>query len=294
MDKGIRKKNKKIFYLIVIVLLGTIFLTFFDIRDSFNSGPKIGVVEINGPIIESKNIIKSLNYFIDKSSISGIIIRINTPGGGVAASQEIYSKVRKISDQNKIPVIASMGGMATSGGYYIALGADTIMANPGTATGSIGVIMSYPVIEELMDKIGIKNESIKSGSLKDAGSLYRDLEENERKYFQNLINDLHQQFVDVVSIERSLPKNKINKLATGQVYSGRQALNNGLIDLLGSMEDAVFLAARLANIKGKPTLIYPPEDKKGLLEVLISNIFNRSTLRDLNFYAKPEYIIKFK
>jgi len=294
MDKGIRKKNKKIFYLIVIVLLGTIFLTFFDIRDSFNSGPKIGVVEVNGPIIESKNIIKSLNYFIDKSSISGIIIRINTPGGGVAASQEIYSKVRKISDQNKIPVIASMGGMATSGGYYIALGADTIVANPGTATGSIGVIMSYPVIEELMDKIGIKNESIKSGSLKDAGSLYRDLEENERKYFQNLINDLHQQFVDVVSIERRLPKNKINKLATGQVYSGRQALNNGLIDLLGSMEDAVFLAARLANIKGKPTLIYPPEDKKGLLEVLISNIFNRSTLRDLNFYAKPEYIIKFK
>ena len=294
MDKGIRKKNKKIFYLIVIVLLGTIILSIFDIGDSFSSGPKIGVVEVNGPIIESKKIIKSLNYFIDKSGIAGIIIRINTPGGGVAASQEIYSKIKKISDRNKIPVIASMGGMATSGGYYIALGADTIMSNPGTATGSIGVIMSYPVIEELMNKIGIKNESITSGSLKDAGSLYRGLEENERKYFQNLINDLHQQFVNVVSIERKLPKDKVNKLATGQVYSGRQALNNSLIDLLGSMEDAVFLVAKLTNIKGKPILIYPPEDKKGLLDALISNILNHSTLRDLNLYAKPEYIIKFK
>ena len=182
-----------------------------------------------------------------------------------------------------------MGGVAASGGYYIALGADTIIANPGTATGSIGVIMTYPVVQELMAKLGIEHETITSGKMKDAGSMYRDLTENERKYFQELIDNLHKQFVTAVSKERNLSYSSVKKLATGQIFSGTQALEFGLIDLLGTMEDAVIMAAQKTGIQGKPEMVYPPEKKKGLLNVLIGDIFQHAPLGNLNLYPQPEY-----
>ena len=258
------------------------------------TGPKVGIVEINTTITDSKNIVKSLNYFVEESSISAIVVRLETPGGGVAASQEIYEKVKSISEKSSKPIIASMGGVAASGGYYIALGADTIIANPGTVTGSIGVILTYPIVQELMEKLGIAHEIIKSGEMKDAGSIYRDLTINERKYFQGLIDDLHKQFVTAVSIERKLSYEKTEKLATGEVFSGSQALESGLIDLLGTMEDAVFIAAQKTGLPGKPVIVYPPEEKKGLLNVLFGDIFQRASMVKLKLYPQPEYKIIYQ
>ena len=145
-----------------------------------------------------------------------------------------------------------------------------------------------------MEKLGIEQETIKSGKMKDAGSLFKDLTENERKYFQGLIDDLHKQFVTAVAKERYLSFSGVEKLATGQIFSGKQAYENGLIDLLGTMEDAVFIAAQKSGIKGKPVMVYPPEDKKGLLNVLFGDIFQRATLAKLNLYPKPEYKILYQ
>ena len=281
--------NRKYSYWIIGGLLLIIILSLIPWEDAIPTGPKVGIIEINRPISDSKNIVKDLNYFAEKSSISAIVIRLETPGGGVAASQEIYEKVKKISDKSSKPIIASMGGVAASGGYYIAIGADTIIANPGTATGSIGVIMTYPVIKDLMEKLGVGQETIKSGEMKDAGSMSRDLTENERKYFQGLIDDLHKQFVTAVAKERYLSFSVVEKLATGQIFSGKQAYENGLIDLLGTMEDAVFIAAQKTGIPGKPVMVYPPEEKKGLLNILFGDIFQRVTLANLNLYPIPEY-----
>ena len=281
-------------YWIIGGLLLIIIISLMPMENIFPRGPKVGIIEINMPITDSKDIVRDLNYFVEESSISAIVIRLETPGGGVAASQEIYEKVKKISENSSKPIIASMGDIAASGGYYIALGADTIIANPGTATGSIGVIMTYPVVQELMKKFGIERETIKSGEMKDAGSMFRDLTENERIYFQGLIDDLHKQFVTVVAIERKLSFSVTEKLATGQVFSGMQAFENGLIDLLGTMEDAVILAAQKAGRKGRPLMIYPPEEKKGWLNVLFGDIFQRTSLANLNLYPKPEYKMIYK
>ena len=281
--------NRKYSYWIIGGLLLIIIISLIPWENAIPTGPKVGIIEINTPITDSKNIVKDLNHFVEESSICAIVVRLETPGGGVAASQEIYEKVKEISERNSKPIIASMGGVAASGGYYIALGADTIIANPGTATGSIGVIMTYPVVHELMKKLGIEQETITSGELKDAGSMFRDLTDNERKYFQGLIDDLHKQFVAAVSKERNLSYPSAEKLATGKVFSGKQAFDNGLIDLLGTLEDAVFLAVKNAGLKGRPVMIYPPEEKKGLLYVLFGDIFQHASLAKLNLYPQPEY-----
>ena len=285
--------NRKYSYWIIGVLALIIIVSVIPWEDTFPSGPKVGIVEINMPITVSKNIVEDLNYFNEKSSIIAIVVRLDTPGGGVAASQEIYEKVKLIADKSKKPIIASMGGVAASGGYYIALGADTIIANPGTATGSIGVIMSYPVIGELMDKIGIQYETIKSGKLKDSGSLFRNLTEEERVYFQELIDDLHSQFEFVVSHEREIPIKEVGKYATGRVYSGKQALNVGLIDILGTFEDAVLLAAQKAGYLDPPEIIYPPVREKGLMQILFGDIFQSSTLENLVKFPKPEFKLPY-
>ena len=201
-------------------------------------------------------------------------------------------QVKQMSEKSSKPIIASMGGMAASGGYYIALGADTIIANPGTATGSIGVIMTYPIIHELMNKLGISQETIKSTSYKDAGSIFRALTDNERKYFQNLIDDLHKQFVTTVSLERDIAFIQAEKLSNGEVYSGNQALEKGLIDMLGTLEDAILIASQKTGLQGKPSIIYPPEEKKGLLTTLFGNILQPASISNLNLYPQIEYKIK--
>ena len=293
MDKSIMAGSRKYSYWIIGLIAFIIIISIIPWRNVLPSGPKVGIVEINMPITNSKKAVDDLNYFNRKSNIAAIVVRLETPGGGVAASQEIYEKVRKISIFSDKPIIASMGGVAASGGYYIALGADTIMANPGTATGSIGVIMSYPIIGEMIDKMGIQYETIKSGSLKDSGSPFRNITSEERKYFQGLIDDLHGQFLSVVAKERNIPMDQAAELANGQVYSGKQAVENGLIDILGTFEDAVLLAAREAGYDEEPKIVYPPEEKKGFLDMLFGDIFQNSPIGNLFLFPTPEYKLPY-
>ena len=293
MDNSIMAGNRKYSYWIIGLIVFLIIISIIPWENTLPSGPKVGIVEINMPITNSKKTVDDLNYFNRKSNIAAIVVRLETPGGGVAASQEIYEKVSKISKFSDKPIIASMGGVAASGGYYIALGADTIMANPGTATGSIGVIMSYPIIGEMMDKMGIQYETIKSGTLKDSGSPFRKITSEEQEYFQELIDDLHVQFLSAVAEERNIPMDKAAKLANGQVYSGKQAAANGLIDMLGTFEDAVLLAARKAGYVEEPKIIYPPEEKKGLLDMLLGDIFQSTPLGNLLVFPTPEYKLPY-
>ena len=225
-------------------------------------GPRIGVVKIEGLIVDSERIIRQLDRFHRRKDIDAILVRIDSPGGTVVASQEIYGKLRRVRDEGSQPVIASLGTVAASGGYYVAVAADTIMASPGTTTGSIGVILDYPVAAKLMDKLGLQVEVIKSGSLKDAGSPFRLPTDSDRRSFQRVIDDLHAQFTEVIAAERNLSLRQVRELATGEVFTGRQALELGLVDVLGGFEDAVTLAGRLTGSTKRPVIVLPVERRR--------------------------------
>jgi len=225
-------------------------------------GPRIGVVKIEGLIVDSERIVRQLDRFHRRKDIDAILVRINSPGGTVGASQEIYGKLRQLRDEGSQPVIASLGTVAASGGYYVAVGADTIMASPGTTTGSIGVILDYPVASELMDKLGLQVEVIKSGSLKDAGSPFRPPTDSDRRSFQRVIDDLHAQFTEVIAAERDLSLEQVRELATGEVFTGRQALELGLVDILGGFEDAITLTGRLTGDTRRPVVVRPVERRR--------------------------------
>ncbi len=222
----------------------------------FGYGESIGVVEIESIITYSKYIVQDLKNFGEDPSIKAIIIRVNSPGGGVAASQEIYDQIKKVAETKK--VVVSMGAVAASGGYYVSLPADVIVANPATITGSIGVIMEFPVLKELLDKIGINFEVIKSREHKDIGSPFRQPTKREKELLQDVVLDVYDQFVEITAQERNLPTDSVLQFADGRVLTGRQAKEIGLVDTLGSFEDAVEITSDLAGIK-KPNLVYPPK-----------------------------------
>ena len=234
-------------------------------------GSKIALVEVKGVIYTADEIVRQFEKYAHNSSVKGIVLRIESPGGGIAASQEIYEKVKQVRESGKV-VIASMGSVAASGGYYIACGADTIMANLGTTTGSIGVIAEIPNTKELMDKIGIRFNVIKSGKFKDTGSPYRTMTAEDRRYMQNLINDAYAQFVDVVIKERNLNRRTVLKYADGRVFTGKQALTYSLIDTLGTYEDAINLAAEVAGILGKPKTVKERKRKVTLFDLLFEDV----------------------
>ncbi len=232
-------------------------------------GPRIGIVEVKGLLLDSEKVVRQLERFNRRKDIDAILVRVDSPGGTVAASQEIYEKIRRIRDDGHKPIIASMGTVAASGGLMVALGADTIMANSGTVTGSIGVILDYPVAEDLLSKIGVTVEVIKSGALKDAGSPYRASTAEDRRSFQIVIDDLHEQFTELVARERGLPLEAVRKMATGQVFTGRQALELELIDLLGGYEDALNLAGVLTGNLERPVPVKAVERERFSLRKLL-------------------------
>ncbi|MEK6599777.1 MAG: signal peptide peptidase SppA [Deltaproteobacteria bacterium] len=240
-----------LFFIFFIVLLSGGGLPF---------GDKVAVVEVEGIITEPESINKQIKEFGERDDIKAIVVRINSPGGGVGPSQEIYREIKRVSAKKK--VIASMGAVAASGGYYIAAAANKIIANPGTITGSIGVIMEFANAEELLSKIGFKGYVIKSGEYKDIGSPLRSMKEDEKKLLQNVIDDVHRQFVDVVAENRKLKVDVVKKIADGRIFSGQQAKEIGLIDEIGNFQDAIDIAASMSNIKGKPVVLYP--EKKGI------------------------------
>ncbi len=246
-----------IFILVVSSLVGSS-----DDGLDLGNGPKIGVVSINGGIFGSERIVSQLDKFSRRDDIEAIIVRINSPGGSVAATQEIYEKIRKIREEGKKPIIASMGTVAASGGVYVAMGAELIMANSGTTTGSIGVIMDYPIAVGLMEKLGIGVEVIKSGPFKDSGSPFRAPTQADRNYFQGIIDDMYEQFMEVIANERNLDPGEVRTMATGEVFTGRRAHELGLIDTLGTFEDAIGLAGDLIGNTDRPVIVKPYERKR--------------------------------
>ena len=233
-------------------------------------GKKVGIIQVSGPILSSNPTVKDLENFRNRKDISAILVRIDSPGGLVAPTQEIYEKIKTIKEEK--PIIASMASVAASGGYYIALGADTIIANPGTIVGSIGVIMNYPVMTKFLDKVGIEFETVKSGDLKDVGSYSREVTEADRKHLNEMVDDMYSQFVNVVSQNRSLSKEEVNKIADGRVFTGKQSKELGLIDVIGTFEDAVSIAGTMGQIKGKPKIVQVNKKRPSVLDWFTGNL----------------------
>jgi protease IV len=217
-------------------------------------GNRVALVEIEGLIVDSDRVVKELDDFGDDPTIRAIVVRIQSPGGVVGPTQEIYDTILRISGRGK-PVVASMGSVAASGGYYLAAAATRIVANPGTLTGSIGVIMQLAEIEGLLKKVGVRYEVIKSGRYKDSGSFARAMTPDERAVLQTVLDDMHDQFVTAVAEGRRLGKDRVKALADGRVYSGRMAKDLGLVDALGGLDEAIRMAGEMGGISGKPHVV---------------------------------------
>ena len=240
----------------VVILLVTVFPLRPGTMETVTtgSGEKLAVIELRGVITGSDDVVRQLKKYRENSSIRGILLRVDSPGGAVVPSQEMYEAVRKTRDSGK-PIVVSMGSLAASGGYYVACGASRIVANNGTLTGSIGVIAEFLQVQEALQKLGIDVKIVKSGTLKDAGVPTRSMTEDERQYFQDLMDTVHRQFIEVVERERNLSHDDVLNLADGRVFIGQQAVDLGLVDTLGTYEDAVRIAADLAGITGEPALV---------------------------------------
>jgi protease-4 len=248
-----------------VFLLSILFLSRFGEKKSFALGDKIAVVNIRGVITSSRDIVAQIDTFKEDDDVKAIILRINSPGGGVGPSQEIYREVLRAKEKKKI--IASMESVGASGGYYVACASDVIVANPGTITGSIGVVMEFSNVEDLLKKIGFRSYVIKSGKHKDIGSPLREMTPEERLILQGVIDNVHSQFVRAVAEGRNMEEGKVRRIADGRIFSGEQAKELGLIDRLGGLQDAIEIAAEMVGIKGKPTVIYPKR-KISLYELL--------------------------
>ena len=230
---------------------------------------KIGVIPIEGPITDAEPILTQLVDFSKDKRIKAIILRINSPGGGVAPSQEIQREVRRTIDNKK--VVAHMGGLAASGGYYIASAANKIVANPGTITGSIGVIVEFVQLEELLEKIGVGLEVLKSGEFKDIGSPHRKMTKREKELMRDLIADIQEQFINAVAEGRSLSIDAVKAIADGRILTGSQAKEKGLVDLLGNFRDTVNLTKEMVGIEGDVTLVYPEKPKASFWDFMFGD-----------------------
>ncbi|OQY23355.1 MAG: S49 family peptidase [Desulfobacteraceae bacterium 4572_35.2] len=274
------KKRPFIIALLVLCIIFAVFVGMMKFpsllssgTSSFSLGNKVAVVELCGAITESRNTIEQLVVFAKDDSIKAIVLRVDSPGGGVGPSQEIYSEVARIT-QDK-PIIVSMGSVAASGGYYVAAPANKIYANPGTITGSIGVIMEFTNVLDLMNKIGLKTRVVKSGMHKDIGSSVREMTVEEQALLQGLIDDVHSQFVAAVSEGRNLSEEDVRKLADGRIFTGKQALQLGLVDKLGGLRVAITEAARQGGIVGEPNIVYPEEPSVSLIDYFVGTTLSK-------------------
>lgn len=256
-----------VYGLFAIVLFG-IFGEETDTVVTMGTGDKVAVIEVRGAIYQSEHIVRQLKKFRERRDVKALLLHVDSPGGGVVASQEIYEEVKRTKESGK-PVVVSMGSVAASGGYYISCPADRIVANRGTITGSIGVISQLFRVDPLLKKIGIESNTMKSGKFKDTGSPFREMTPEDRKYFQNLIDDILRQFVTVVREERSLDHKTVLQFADGRVFTGEQALAARLVDTLGTYEDAIRIAAELGGITGEPGIIKEEKRKPRLLDFLL-------------------------
>lgn len=256
---------------------------------------KVAIIPVEGEIFDARDTIDALHRYADNDTVKAIVIRINSPGGAIAPSQEIYSAIRRTRRESGKPIVASMDSVAASGGYYIAAGCDSIVANPGTITGSIGVVLEWFDMEELVRWAKLKPETITSGPLKAAGSPYRQLSEAERQYFQRIVLQLHSQFVRAIAEGRSgkLTQAEVAKIADGRVFTGEEALTLKLVDQLGTIDDAVTSAAKLAGIKGEPAKIWPRRREATLLDVLTEGGDAKATLEKILSRKLPRFLYRW-
>ena len=249
---------------VVGLFVGTVWLlTAVMDEGGLPGGGKIALVEVDGIIgvgadrgADADTIVRVLAEHRDNPGIAAVVLRINSPGGVVAPTQEIFAAVEKVRAAGK-PVVASLGAVAASGGYYVAVASSRIVANPGTLTGSIGVIMQLANVEGLLKKVGVEYVVVKAGAYKDIGSFARAMRPAERQVLQALLDDVYGQFVSAVAERRGLPEKAVLAFADGRIYSGRQAQALGMVDELGGLDVAIESAAKLAGISGKPKVIYP-------------------------------------
>jgi len=265
-----------------VVVISFIFVMF---QKNIPMGERIALVSIEGPILDSKGTIDEIKEYTKDPSVKAIVLRIDSPGGAVAPSQEIYEEIRKAATKKKI--VVSMGSVAASGGYYIASPASRIIANPGTLTGSIGVIMEIPNLEGLMSKIGVKTEVIKSGRHKDIASVFRGIKKEEREILQSVLDNVHEQFIKAVAEGRKMLIDDVIKIADGRIFTGEQALKAGLVDEMGNIEDAIKVAGKLAGIKGEPVVISKKE-KLSLINLLRGSV--PKELADMVPSVKVKYL----
>jgi protease-4 len=258
-----------------VALFGFLFLAFLAVQGGAEGRPtgpfghgRIGVVEIKGPIDESDDAVKHLHEFLRDDRVPAVVVRVDSPGGAVGPSQEIHAEVKRLA--GKKPVVVSMGNLAASGGYYLSVPATRIVANPGTITGSIGVITQLPNVTALADKLGVQVNTVKSGPAKDIGNPFRPFSDEDRTVFQGMIDDVYDQFVRAVAEGRKLPVDKVRAIADGRVLTGEQAQEAGLVDELGNFRDAVRIAAELGHVEGEPELVYPPKEEPFLLRELLA------------------------
>ena len=268
----------------LVVIVGIILIVFLlSIIRAFvgKPGERIGVLEIEGVIAESRQTMEDIVHYKEDPSIKGVVLRINSPGGSVGPTQEIFREVIKLKEKKK--VFVSMGSLCASGGYYLAAAGEKIYASPSTITGRIGVIMQSVILEDLLKKIGVKSNTIKAGDLKDAGTPFREMTSDERAYLDGVVKNIHEQFIKDIAAGRSMDIEKARKLADGRIYTGLQAKELGLIDNIGNFYDTVDDMKKALNIKGKPELIYT-EKPFSLSKWIFSSISKESFE---SFFSSP-------
>jgi len=278
-----RRRPFRTFLLVAGVGLGLLLLIniFFPDID-FSGEDRIALIRVEGVILDSQATIEELKRFSENPTVKAIVLRIDSPGGGVVPSQEIYDAVRRVRNKSSKVVIASMGSVAASGGYYIAAATDRIVANPGTLTGSIGVIMEMANVEGLLQKIGVEGVVVKSGKYKDVGSPLRKMSDEERGLLQTVMDDVHKQFIEAVAEGRALEVGDVQALADGRIFTGRQAKEAKLVDELGDLDDAIQLAADVVGIEGEPKVV-EPRHRFSIRELLESRL--SAMLPKLDFHS---------
>lgn len=288
-----KRKRFRLLLWIVAIGLGVTFLVNLIFPDLDLSGEdRIALIRVEGVILDAQTTVGDLKRFGDNPSVKAIVLRIDSPGGGVVPSQEIYDAVKRVRNKSNKAVVASMGTVAASGGYYIASATDRIMANPGSLTGSIGVIMEMANVERLLKKIGVEGVVVKSGRYKDVGSPLHKMSEEERQLLQVVMDDVHQQFIQAVAEGRSMEIAEVQPLADGRIFTGRQAKDVKLVDELGDLEDAIRLAADLAGIEGEPKVV-EPRRRFSIRELLESRLSGMLPKWDLQTGVSLKYLMAF-
>ncbi|MCW5797767.1 MAG: signal peptide peptidase SppA [Nitrospira sp.] len=287
-----RSLLRRILWAVVIVGGALILLNALLPDLDFSTQDRVALIRIEGVILDAQATISELKHYSENPLVKAIVLRIDSPGGGVVPSQEIHDAVKRVKNKSNKAIIASMGTVAASGGYYIAAATDRIIANPGSLTGSIGVIMEMANFEGLMKKVGVEGVVIKSGRFKDVGSPLRKMSDEERKLLQAVMDDVHQQFIQAVADGRSLDVSDVEPLADGRIYTGRQAKDARLIDELGDLDDAIHIAADIAGMEGEPKVVEPRKrfSFRDLIESRWSSVFPKL---EFDTGVKLKYLMAF-